>query len=382
MTPRAGSLKANQNANSIPELCIVLPTFNEAQNVAPILERLSLTLQNIDYEVIFVDDDSTDGTRTAVAREAKRHANVRLISRLSRRGLSTAVVEGALSSFAPFIAVMDADMQHDEALLPKMLETLRNDMSDLVIGTRYIEGGGVGEWGLLRQRISTFSTMLAKSVMQVNVSDPMSGFFMITRASFDESVRNLSGQGFKILLDIISSSPKPMRIVELPYVFRERLMGESKLDSAVAMDYLTLLIDKTIGRFVPTRFLMFAAVGGVGLVVHLAVLATLMSLQTEPDNAANFIRAQAIATTIAMTFNFFVNNFLTYKDRRLRGVRKIFFGLLSFYLICGLGAIANVGIAGYMFTSEYAWWLAGIAGVLIGAVWNYAVTSVFTWNSN
>lgn len=382
MTQSVSNLIANDREIGVPELCIVLPTFNEAPNVAPMLERLSKTLQNIDYEVVFVDDDSTDGTRSAVAREAVRHPNVRLISRLSRRGLSTAVVEGALSSFAPFIAVMDADMQHDESLLPEMLEALRNESSDLVIGTRYIEGGGVGEWGLLRQRISAFSTVLAKSVMRTNVSDPMSGFFMITRASFDASVRHLSGQGFKILLDIISSAPQPMRIMELPYVFRERQMGESKLDSAVAMDYLTLLIDKTIGRYVPTRFLMFAAVGGVGLVVHLAVLAIWMSAKADPDDTANFIRAQAVATIIAMTFNFFVNNFLTYKDRRLRGARKIFFGLLSFYLICGLGAIANVGIAGYMFTSEYAWWLAGIAGVLIGAVWNYAVTSVFTWNSN
>jgi len=182
----------------------------------------------------------------------------------------------------------------------------------------------------------------------------------------------LSSIGFKILVDLIASSPTPVRVAEVPYKFRERVAGESKLDNLVALEYLMLLLDKLVGRVVPARFLMFALVGGLGLVVHLAALWSALRLD------ARFAVAQAAAVGLAMTFNYVVNNKLTYRDRQRRGWRFVA-GLLSFYAVCLVGAAANVGVGTYVYAADYTWWLAGAAGAAIGAVWNYAASSVLTW---
>jgi dolichol-phosphate mannosyltransferase len=356
------------------ELTIVLPTYNEVENIAPLLLRLEEALDGIAWEAVFVDDDSDDGTASAVRQAAARHPNVRLIRRIGRRGLSSAVVEGTLSSLAPYIAVMDADMQHDETILRAMLDELRTGTCDLVVGSRYVSDGGVGDWSTKRQRISRLATQAAHMFTGVKLSDPMSGFFMITQEAFDGAVRRLSGEGFKILLDIAASSERPLRVVEKPYQFRSRQFGRSKLDTLVAIEYLMLLLSKLVGGAVPVRFLIFGAVGALGLIFHMAVLSTAFEVARLP-----FAVSQALATSLAMAFNFFVNNTLTYRDRRLRGARQIIVGLVSFYAVCSLGAIANVGIANYVFANRYSWWLAGVAGVIVGAVWNYAATSVFTW---
>jgi dolichol-phosphate mannosyltransferase len=164
-----------------------------------------------------------------------------------------------------------------------------------------------------------------------------------------------------------------VRVKELPYEFRRRRFGESKLDTLVAWEYFMLLADKLVGHIVPVRFALFASIGAVGLGVHLMVLwASLTFL------ALAFAAAQALAAFVAMTSNFFLNNLFTYRDQRLKGWR-LFRGLVSFYLICSVGAVANVGIAAYVFAADQVWWVAGIAGVVIGSVWNYAVSSVFTW---
>jgi dolichol-phosphate mannosyltransferase len=203
----------------------------------------------------------------------------------------------------------------------------------------------------------------------------MSGFFLIKREAFDRAVRNLSAQGYKILLDIVASAKPTLKIAEVPYTFRTRQHGESKLDSAVTWEYLMLLVDKLIGHIVPARFVMFMAVGGAGVFVHMAVLTLVHKVF-----GAEFIVGQTSATITAMTFNFFVNNFLTYRDKRLKGVWGMLRGLLSFYLVCAIGAVSSVGIADYLFEQQHgSWWLSGVAGILVGAVWNYAASSIFTW---
>jgi dolichol-phosphate mannosyltransferase len=356
------------------ELTIVLPTFNEVENVEPNLKKIDAALPNVAWEVVFVDDDSKDGTPRAVMAAAKKRPNVRIVRRVGRRGLSSAVVEGALTSMAPYIAVMDADMQHDETMLKDMLSDLRAGATDLIVGTRYTAGGGVGEWSRKRLAASRIATKIAQIVTRTKLSDPMSGFFMMTREAFESVVSRLSGQGFKILLDIVASSERPLRVAEKAYEFKPRQFGESKFDSFVAIEYLMLLIDKTFGHLVPTRFILFAVVGGFGLSVHMAILAICFQVL-----GTGFAASQSTATGVAMTFNFFVNNFLTYHDRRLKGLKQLFIGLLSFCAVCSLGAITNVGIANYMFINLYSWWLSGVAGVIVGAVWNYAATSVFTW---
>jgi dolichol-phosphate mannosyltransferase len=353
------------------ELSIVVPCLNERDNIPIVVGKLAAALTDVDWEVIFVDDDSADGTAAAARDLASFDRRVRCLQRIGRRGLSTAVVEGMLSSSAPYLAVIDGDLQHDERLLPEMLRLLKSERLDLVIGSRYVKGGGVGDWDRSRLAMSTLAARFARLVVRQPLSDPMSGFFIITRPALEHSVHRLSGQGFKILLDLFASTPDPYHFRELPYTFRDRVHGQSKLDTLVVWEYLMLLIDKLIGRVIPVRLVMFAAVGATGVIVHLMTLRLALT-------AMDFTPAQALATAIAITSNFVVNNILTYRDLRLRGIR-FFTGLLSFMTICGLGAIANVGIATAVFQRHYTWWLSALAGIVVGLVWNYAVSSVFTW---
>jgi dolichol-phosphate mannosyltransferase len=356
-----------------PELSVIVPTFNERDNIAPLVDLVRAALSGVDWEIIFVDDDSRDGTAAVVRALAQREPRVRCLQRIGRRGLSTACIEGMLASAAPIVAVMDADMQHDERLLPRMLETLRHEPYDIVVGSRYVAGGGFGAWDRRRVEISGLATRLSRIVCKTEIADPMSGFFMLRRELFERAMRQLSGQGFKILLDLLASLPGPPRLKELPFEFRERRFGASKLDTMVVWEFGMLLADKLVGHVVPVRFALFALIGGLGLAVHLAVLRLSLAFP-----ALDFTEAQAIATLVAMTSNFFLNNVFTYRDQRLRGV-KLLTGLFSFYLICAVGAVGNVGIASYVFAAQHVWWLAGIAGAIVGSVWNYAVSSVFTW---
>jgi dolichol-phosphate mannosyltransferase len=360
-----------------PLLSVVVPTFNEARNVNEIVRRLEQALAGIDWEVVFVDDDSTDGTTAMLRQAARSSARVRILHRIGRRGLSTAVVEGIMSVSSPYVAVMDGDLQHDESRLAPMLEQLRTSGRDIVVGSRYMAGGGiVSQWGEDRQVISRLATRLARLVLREPLSDPMSGFFMLRREAFDRAVRRLSGVGYKILLDILISARPPLAVTEIPYEFRTREQGQSKLDSAVAWEYLVLLLDKTVGRIVPIRFVMFVLVGGAGVIVHMLTLAALTQ-----GLGLSFLASQTSATILAMTFNFFANNVLTYRDQRLRGAVNILIGLASFYLVCSVGAISNVGIAAFLFLRDYSWWLSGFAGIIVGAVWNYAASSIFTWRT-
>jgi len=354
------------------EVSIVVPTFNERENIEELIARVDTALRGIAWEMIFVDDDSPDGTSAGVKAIAARDSRIRCLHRIGRRGLSSACIEGMLASAAPVIVVMDADLQHDESKVPAMLDALKAEGAELVIASRYTNGGGIGEWDRTRAFMSRVATRLSRLVCRQPISDPMSGFFMIRTEALDSCVRRLSGKGFKILLDIVASAPHVLRVAEVPYTFRERLHGESKLDSLVMWDFGMLLAEKTIGRYVPVRFFAFTLVGGAGVLVHMATLATLRGA------AVGFSRAQAVATIVAMVFNFWLNNLLTYRDRRLRGARWLT-GLLSFMLACGLGAVANVGIASYLFASHTQWVVAALAGIAVGAVWNYAITQLYTW---
>src|SRR5262249_37444758 len=329
----------------------------------------------INWEALFVAADPQDATAEAVRRLANRDRRVRCIQRIGRRGLASACVEGILASSAPYVAVMDADMQHDEQLLPRMLQTLMTEPTvDAVVGSRYVEHGSVGTWTRHRALLSSLATRIGRSLMRVPVADPMSGFFMVRRGAFQGSVRRLSSIGFKILLDILASSPQPLQVKEIPFHFRERHAGESKFDALIGWEYLMLLADKMVGHIIPIRFVLFALIGGLGLLVHL----TILWLCLNPLHLT-FAISQATATGVAIIGNFTLNNWLTYRDRRLTGW-GFALGLLSFALICSFGAVANVGIATLLFAQQHSvWWVAGIAGALMSSVWNYAVTSALTW---
>ncbi|HVR50902.1 MAG TPA: glycosyltransferase family 2 protein [Pseudorhodoferax sp.] len=353
-------------------LSIVVPTFNESANVSELLRRVDVALAGVSWELIFVDDDSPDGTAAAVRAIAREDSRVRCLQRVGRRGLSSACIEGMLAASAPIVAVMDADLQHDEAILPRMLQAAE-DGAEVVVGTRYAQGGSTGEWDESRKSMSLLATRMSGLILKQPVSDPMSGFFMLRREVLEGCVHELSGMGFKILLDLLASSKRALRVAEVPYVFRDRQAGESKLDSMVVWEYGMLLADKTIGRFVPVRFLVFSLIGGLGVFVHMGLLtAALKGL------AMGFTAAQTVATLLSMVFNFALNNQLTYRDRRLTGWGW-WRGLASFMVACGIGAVANIGIATWLFEHDTRWVLAAVAGILVGAVWNYAVTQLYTW---
>jgi dolichol-phosphate mannosyltransferase len=353
-------------------LSIVVPTFNESQNIKELLRRIEATLGMTGWEIIFVDDDSPDGTAAVVRDIAQADPRVRCLQRVGRRGLSSACIEGLLAASAPTLAVMDADLQHDEAILPNMLTEIEGG-ADVVIGTRYAAGGSTGDWNESRKAMSQLATTASRLILKQPVSDPMSGFFMLQRKVLESTVHHLSGLGFKILLDILATATQPLRVTEVPYRFRDRIAGESKLDEMVVWEYVMLLADKTIGRYIPVRFLTFSIIGGIGIFVHMAVLSSVLH-----GLNVGFTIAQSVATGTAMTFNFALNNVLTYRDSRLRGVAW-FKGLVSFVLACSLGALANVGIASYLFENRTQWVVASLAGILVGAVWNYAVSQIYTW---
>ena len=358
----------------IPELTIIIPTLNERDNIEPLVERLASSLDGVAWEALFVDDNSRDGTLEVLSALSRRLDHVRFIRRIGRRGLTSACVEGMSATSAPYLAVMDADLQHDETLLGRMLDILKDGETELVNGSRYVAGGGVGTWSGNRRRLSQIGTRLGQMVLQTHLTDPLSGFFMLRRELFEDAVHRMSGIGFKILLDLVSSLRRPVKVQEIPYTFRERHAGESKLDTLVSLEYLLLLLHKTLGRFIPVRFLMFVAVGSTGVVVHLAVLGVLLKLV-----AMTFLFSQAVATVIAMISNYALNNVFTHRDRRLTGTAFIR-GLMIFMLISAVGAFANVTIATFLYDYGLYWWLAGFLGAIIGAVWNYSVSAVLVWS--
>jgi dolichol-phosphate mannosyltransferase len=356
-----------------PELSIIVPTFNERGNIAELIERLVSRLGDRRWEVIFVDDDSPDGTAEVVRDHAAADSRVRCLTRIGRRGLSSACVEGMLASTSPYLAVMDADLQHDEGLLPRMLDMLKEGDTEIVVGSRYAAGGDISDWDARRARMSRVAVRLSRVLVPAELTDPMSGFFMMRRAVLEGSAHRLSGIGFKILTDVFASFPRPLRFKELPYRFGVRRAGESKLDSVTAWDYLMLLLDKLTPQWIPVRFLAFSIVGAAGVAVHFAVLTLVFQ-----GLHHGFVQGQAIATFCAMTFNYAVNNVLTYRDRRLLGLRWLR-GWASFVLACSIGGIANLGVASALYGFGRGWFPAAIAGILVGAVWNYAVTRMFTW---
>ena len=358
-----------------PELAVIVPTYNEAENVPLIVERLEHALAGHDYEIIFVDDSSPDGTAQTVREMARKNRRVRCLQRVGRRGLSSAVIEGILATTAPVAAVLDGDLQHDETLLPEMLRLI-GEGEDIVVGSRYMSGGGFGDWSEGRKRMSQVATAMARRLTGVDLSDPMSGFFMLRTDVFRARVNDLTAVGYKILLDILSARGPDLHIREIPYEFRTRKAGQSKLDNKVLLDFFELLIARTVGRRVPTKFIMFSMVGAFGVLVHMAILTGLFG-----TGMAGFALAQGTATIVAMTVNFFVNNFFTYFDRRLHGW-QLLPGWLSFAAASAVGALANVGLAVFLFDNVgVPWALSALAGIVVGAIWNYAITALFTWKA-
>jgi dolichol-phosphate mannosyltransferase len=357
-----------------PTLSVIVPTYREAANVPQLFERLKAILSDQAWEMIVVDDDSPDGTADVALSLAARDPRMRCIRRVNRLGLAGAVIEGVLSSSAEFVAVIDGDLQHDERILPRMRELLAVDGADLAIGTRVNDDAAERGLTPARQRLSNAGAYFFKRISGLSVSDPMSGFFMIRRQVVGEVAPRLSSDGFKILADILLCAPPGLRVVEAPYVFRKRHAGESKLSPLVALDFLGLIAHHASAGILPIRFVLFASIGAFGLLVHLCVLTVLV----ETNALADFRTDQLVATLVAMTSNFALNNEITYREYRYRGWSALG-GLLLFSLLCGVGVAVNIDVASWFFGFQHVWWVAGFSGALISLVWNYAVSASFVW---
>ena len=375
----SGETKANavptapDSTRPAPELAIVVPSFQERDNVPQLIERLRTLLAGLQWEIIVVDDDSPDGTADLVRRIGEGDQRVRCIRRIGRRGLAGACLEGMLATQARYVAVMDADLQHDETLLVSMLDRLRQGDADLVVASRFMHTGAADGLNRWRAQLSHLANGIARTALGINLSDPMSGFFMMRRQAFEELAPSLSSDGFKILFDIVATARGRLRIAELPFVFRARTHGESKLDARIAVDYVALVVSKLTNDVVSFRFLLFCLVGLTGVGIHMAILQLVLGF-----GGVQFAMAQTIATVGAICWNFTLNNMVTYRDQRLSGL-PFLSGLLRFQIVCGIGAISNVGIASLMYGHNADWWLAGLTGAVMGAVWNYMVSAVWVW---
>jgi dolichol-phosphate mannosyltransferase len=374
VSPSTQPLRADASAavQPAPELTIVVPTFNEKANIPLLVDRLAQLLTSCDWEVIFVDDNSPDGTAAAARAIGASDSRVRCIRRIGRRGLAGACLEGMLASQARYVAVMDADLQHDEGLLVPMLEALRAGRADVAVASRYLYGGSAAGLSKQRSRVSRGSNTLVRLLLGIDLTDPMSGHFMIRRDALEAIAPSLSTQGFKILLDILATARGSLRTIELPSTFRERQHGESKLDSKIALDFAALVTAKLTNDAVSARFLLFCMVGLTGIGIHLSILSALLITNL------SFGAAQAFATIGAIAWNFVLNNLFTYRDQRLTGWHFVT-GLIRFHVICAIGAISNVGIATWIYDYDETWWIAGLGGALIGTVWNFVVSAALVW---
>jgi dolichol-phosphate mannosyltransferase len=360
----------------MPELAVVIPVLNERDNLPPMIEALEKALSSIDFELVVVDDDSPDGSAEVARTLARNHPQIRVLQRIHRKGLSSAVIEGMMSSSAPYLAVIDADMQHDETILPAMLAKLKSGNFDLVVGSRNISGGSMGKFAADRLALSNFGKRLSRLVYRADLTDPMSGYFVLDRRFLEEVVRGLSSTGFKLLIDLLASSHRPIRIAEVGYAFRQRLRGESKLDILVGLEYVKLLVDKLVGNWIPVNFVIFSGVGLLGMIIYLTLVKLQMSVV-----GTSFAAAQGVASSIVIAINFLFNNILTFRGNRLRGWRMLA-GLAFFYLACSVGLITNVWVASGLRSSGIWWPFASAMGVVLGSVWNYWMTSVFVWRVN
>jgi dolichol-phosphate mannosyltransferase len=368
-TASISTLPPQSAARPAPEISVIVPTFNARVAVPVIVEGLSRALGSCDWEVLFVDDNSADGTAAVARALGETDARVRCMRRIGRRGLASACLEGMLASQARYLAVIDTGLIDDETLLVEMLHRLRGGLADLVVASRYL-GGGAAPKGVARVR--AWSKALERRLLGADLTDPMSGTFMIRRDAFEPLAASLSSQSTSILLDLNLVAHGRLRVTELPRA--PRRSGQPGMrDIAIAVEYVGLTIARLTHDAISIRFLMFCLVGLSGVAIHLAILRLgLLSV------GLPFVAAQTAAAIGAMAWNFTLNNLFTYHDQRLTG-RAFLSGLIRFQLVCAIGAISNIGVASFIYSGGQNWWLAGLCGVVMGAVWNYAVTSVFVW---
>ncbi|MGA9659144.1 MAG: glycosyltransferase [Asticcacaulis sp.] len=360
-----------------PDLSLIICTLNEGTAIRSVINEICDTLAHIHHEIIVVDDNSTDNTAAEVLDVAKSRPNVRLHVRINERGLSSAAIKGWDMAHGKYLGVMDGDGQHDPKAILAMAEIILKGDKDLVCVSRYI---GKSETGLsfFRDLGSRAATLATGLVLRVPLTDPMSGCFMMTRDYYMSARKKLTGVGFKILLDVAASSPIQPRFTEVKASLRQRQGGESKLDIRVVLDLAALLVEKATGGVMKARFVLFAGVGMSGVVVSAIVLALFKILFGNSD--AEFGIAQFVAIMVSMTSNFFINNAITFRDKRLKGA-AMWAGMFGFYLACAPGAVLNwfIGVALKSMHVEFI--LAGVVPAFLIGILNFWFVKMLAWRA-
>jgi dolichol-phosphate mannosyltransferase len=365
--------RSNDGSFERPVVSVIIPTFNEADNLPVLVRRLENILSHLSYEVIVVDDDSPDETWRIGQELSTENRRVRVVRRMDTRGLSSAVMAGFAVAQGKTLAVIDADLQHDERILPNLVEAVSERGADVAVGSREVDGGSYGNFAPHRRFISWGGAQLARTMLGVGVGDPMSGFFVLSRDRYESVVGKVNPRGFKILLEFLANGPRP-KVAEVGYTFGDRVHGTTKLTGSVAASYMLALMELSFGRFMTATFSAYALVGMLGLMLRLSIEAS--------GTAIGITAAAAIALEVSIISNYGFNNIFTFAPYRHRGP-SVFWGLIKFHIVAGYGLIIAGGIDHFVDSrtpTTALWDLLGlVAGVLVATVGNYLLNCSITW---
>lgn len=356
-----------------PRVSVIICTLDEHEAIGGVLDDVTADLAEVSHEIIVVDDSADDRTAEVVNERARRNRAIRLIRRQGAGGLASAAIAGWDAARGQTLAIMDGDGQHDPRLIGAMLRRMDQTDVELVVASRYLISSESGLRGH-RHLLSRMGVGLTGRLLGLRLADPMSGCFLMRRDWYEDVRPRLSGVGFKILVDVAVSHHRQPRTSQIPTVLLARAGGESKLDLRVMLDLAALLVEKRTGGAVPARMSLFLLVGATGLATHLATLGASRLLHLP------FWAGQGLAILIAMTWNFALNNSLTFRDQRLRGA-AILPGLLKFYLGCLAGAAVSEAAGAGLNLVGTPWAISGAVGAVLGAAWNYHAARRLTWRA-
>ncbi len=353
-------------------LSVIVPTYNERDTVGELVNRLAAALHAVQHELVFVDD-STDGTDHLLATMSLENPVIHVIHREGRRGLAAAVVEGIAAARGDVVCVLDGDLQHPPEALPGLLEVLERTGSDLVVASRYTRGGRYDSFTAARRVASQLATAMARALLLRArlVADPLSGFFAFRRSVVDGI--HLRPVGYKILLEVLARG-RLTKVVEVPYRFDARTAGQSKLTLHQNWEYLLHLGRLLTADPEDIRFWRFCLIGASGVVVNMLVLSTLSKVV-----GVFFLYAGVVAIVAATTWNFLLNDAITWRDRRSMSLQQKLIRYFQYWGVTALGSSAHLFIL-YTLTSinvPYLW--SNLAGITVAALWNFRTNARWTW---
>ena len=378
----------------MPQFSLIIPTYNEAENICILIPNVIevLTKQSITFEIIVVDDDSKDLTWKVVQEKFSNDARIRVLRRVNDKGLSSAVIDGMAISKGKYLGVIDADLQHDEKIIPKMLSEAESN--DIIVGSRVVEDGGYGEWSFTRKLMSKVATLLAKIMLPISIGDPMSGFFIIKRDLYDELAPVINPRGFKILLEFLARK-KGIKAKEIGYVFKNRLHGETKMSGSVIQNYLLALYDIRFGEIISITFLKYSVIGLSGVFVNLfgQFFAKNFLNLNEPEliykNFTKPFYAVSFGFELSVLTNYILNNLWTFKDSKNTGLAKNLSGFLKFNIVSILGFLIQVSVWRFTYQiiqtlfPEFLFngldYFCNMFGIILATAGNYFLNKNFTW---